>query len=94
MIRDYKLGLFGAALVALLVACHPVKPAQSASSASTSVQCADASTVPARVSREAREVIGSVPTVAPRTPCTVEAPAKQPAELPGLDDPTWRRDMP
>jgi hypothetical protein len=94
MIGSYKLGFFGAALVASLVACHPAKPAQSASSASTSVQCADASAAPASTSREAREVIGYAPAVAPRTPCTVEAPAKQPAELPGLDDPMWRRDMP
>jgi hypothetical protein len=70
MIRHYKLGFLGAALIASLVACHPAKPPQSASSASA-IQCADAS-----------------------TPCVTEAAAKQPAGLPGLDDPTWRRDMP
>jgi hypothetical protein len=94
MIGNYKLGFFGAALIASLVACHPVKPPQSASSASASVECADANTGPTNVSREAREVIGSVSAVAPRTPCLTEAPPKQPAELPGLDDPMWRRDMP
>jgi hypothetical protein len=94
MIRNHKLGFFGAALVASLVACHPVKPPQSASSARASVQCADASTVPASTSREAREVIGAAPAVAMRTPCLTETTAKQPAELPGLDDPMWRRDMP
>jgi hypothetical protein len=94
MMRNDKLGFLGAALVASLVACHPAKPAQSASSANTSVQCADASAEPASTSREAREVIGDAAAVAPRTPCLVETPAKQPAELPGLDDPMWRRDMP
>jgi hypothetical protein len=93
MIRHYKLGFLGAALIASLVACHPAKPPQSASSASA-IQCADASTVPASTRREAREVIGYAPSAAPRTPCVTEAAAKQPAGLPGLDDPTWRRDMP
>ena len=94
MIRDYKLGFFGAALVASLVACHPAKPAQSASSARTSVQCADASTVPASAGREAREVIGSAPGAAPRTPCAAEAPAQQAAASPDAYDPMTRLDMP
>jgi hypothetical protein len=93
MLSRYKVGFFGAALVASLVACHPAKPAQSASSASAA-QCADASTVPASASREAREVIGSAPTGASRTPCAAEAPAKRPAAAPDADDQMWRLDMP
>lgn len=94
MIRNYKIGFFGAALVASLVACHPVIPAQSASSAAASVQCADASAVPASAGREAREVIGAAPRVAPRTPCTAEAPAKQAAASQGAYDPMTQLDMP
>ena len=91
MIRQYKIGFLGAGLFAVLVACHPAKPAQSVGSPGTPVQCPDASTGPARASRE---VVGFAPAGAPRTPCTVENHAKPAAPLPNADDPIWRLDMP
>ena len=94
MFRHYKSSLLGAAFIAVLVACHPAVPAQSAGSAAAAVQCAETSAAPASAGREAREVVGAAPLGAARTPCLVGNPAQPPASVPDGDDPRWRLDMP
>jgi hypothetical protein len=90
MFRHHKSSFLGAAFVAALVACHPAKPAQSASSAAAAVQCADASAAPASAGREPT---GFAPTGAARTQCLVENPAKA-APATSSGDELWRLDMP
>jgi hypothetical protein len=94
MFRHYKSSFLGAAFVAALVACHPAVPAQSGGSAAAAAQCAETSAAPASAGREAREVVGTAPRSAARTPCLVGNPAQSPAAVPDGDDPIWRLDMP
>jgi hypothetical protein len=91
MFRHSKLSLFGAGLVAVLAACHPNTPVQSASSANA-VQCADASAAPS--SREARGSVGFAPANATAAPCLSATSAKPSADALSGDDPIWRLDMP
>jgi hypothetical protein len=92
MFRHSKLSLFGAALVAVVAACHPNTPVQSASSANAAVQCADARAAPS--SREARSAVGFAPLNATPAPCLSATAAKAAADAPSGDDPLWRLDMP
>jgi hypothetical protein len=94
MLGHHKVSLFGAGLVAVLVACHPATPVQSAISANAATQCADASTAPAGVSREDREVVGFAPRNATPAPCLTGHATKSAADVPNGDDPLWRLDMP
>ena len=94
MFRHHMHSLFGAGLVAVLVACHSAAPVQSAISANAATQCADASAAPASVGREGREVVGFAPRTATPAPCLSGNPAKPAADAPNGDDPLWRLDMP
>jgi hypothetical protein len=92
MFRHHMLSLFGAGLAAVLAACHPSTPVQSASSASAAVQCADASAAPS--SGEARGAVGFAPVNATPAPCLSATSAKPAADAPSGDEPIWRLDMP
>ena len=92
MFGNNKLSFFAAGLVAVLAACHPGTPVQSASSANAAVQCADAS-APQSTGREARSAFGFAPGVATPAPC-LSGTAAKPADAPNGDDPIWRLDMP